>query len=274
MKPMHLLTAAVVVFSVLASSAFAQISVAPLAYEMGTTKRNTEMFIANNSNTVQEVIIEARYGIPQNLVDGSVGIVFPDSLNGNEANAAPWIRFFPRMLQLNPGEQQTVRMLVQPPANLPNGEYWSRIIVSQEPVSTSPSDTSGALVARLNVRIQTVLGFLYRHGTVSTGIEATVSGVEALPDALVLKFDTKRLGNAAYLGQLDLILKDANGSVVGTANEIVTIYEPLTYTVRIPLTNPLNGSFTWDANFNTRRTIPDITIIRSPDVVLSGSATW
>jgi hypothetical protein len=273
MKPSHLLSA-VAYFAVMASTAIAQISVAPLAYEMGTTKRNTEMFIANNSNTVQEVIIEARYGIPQNLEDGTVGIIFPDSLNGSEANAAPWIRFFPRMLQLNPGEQQTVRMLVQPPANLPDGEYWSRIVVSQEPASASPNDTTGALVARLNVRIQTVLGFLYRHGTVSTGVEASVNSVEAMSDALVIKFDTKRLGNAAYLGQLDLTLKDATGSVVGTANEIVTIYDPLIYTVRIPLSNPLKGSFTWDANFNTRRTIPDITIIRSPDVVLSGSASW
>jgi len=273
MRP-TLLIATVVVFAFWASSAIGQISVAPLAYEMGTTKRSTEMFIANNSNTVQEVIIEARFGIPKNLDDGTVGIVFPDSLNGDEANAAPWIRFFPRMLQLNPGEQQTVRMLVQPPANLPDGEYWSRIVVSQEPASATPSDTSGALVARLNVRIQTVLGFLYRHGSVSTGIEASVSSVETLSDALVLKFDTKRLGNAAYLGQIDLTLKDANGAVVGMSNEIVTVYEPLVYTVRIPLTNPLRGSFTWDATFNTRRTIPDITIIRSADVVLSGSATW
>ncbi len=260
--------------TVLASLSFGQISVAPLAYELGTTKRNTEMFIANNSNTVQEVIIEARYGIPKNLEDGSVGIVFPDSLNGDEPNAASWIRFFPRRLQLNPGEQQTVRMLVQPPANLPDGEYWSRIVVSQEPVSTSPSDTTGGLVARLNVRIQTVLGFLYRHGTVSTGIEASLVDTQMLPDAFVLRFDTKRLGNAAYLGQIDLNLRDANGAIIGTANEIVTVYSPLVYTVRIPLTNPLSGSYTWDANFNTRRTIPDITIIRSPDVVLSGSASW
>lgn len=270
-----LVIASILVFGVMfTSSAIAQISVAPLAYELGTTKRNTEMFIANNSNTRQEVIVEARFGIPQNLEDGTVGIVFPDSLNGTEPNAAPWIRFFPRMLQLEPGEQQTVRMLVQPPANLPDGEYWSRIVVSQEPVSTSPSDTTGALVARLNVRIQTVLGFLYRHGSVSTGLEASVSSVETLSDALVLKFDTIRLGNAAYLGQLDVTLKDSNGTVVATANEIVTVYQPLIYTVRIPLTSQLSGSFTWDANFNTRRTIPDITIIRSSDVVLSGTASW
>lgn len=274
MKSLHILSVVAVIMTALASSAVGQISVAPLAYEMGTTKRNTEMFIANNSNTVQEVIIEARYGIPQNLEDGSVGIVFPDSLNGSEPNAASWIRFFPRRLQLNPGEQQTVRMLVQPPADLPDGEYWSRIVVSQEPVSASPDDTTGGLVARLNVRIQTVLGFLYRHGTVSTGLEASVKSVVTLTDALVLRFDTKRLGNAAYLGQLDLTLKDASGAVVATANEIVTVYDPLVYTVRVPLSNPLIGPFTWDANFNTRRTIPDVTIIRSADVVLSGSASW
>jgi P pilus assembly chaperone PapD len=274
MKLIQFLCVVVAFIVAIASTADAQISVAPLAYEMGTTKRNTEMFIANNSNSAQEVIIEARYGIPNNLEDGSVGIVFPDSLNGSEQNAAEWIRFFPRRLQLNPGEQQTVRMLVQPPANLPDGEYWSRIVVSQEPISASPDDTTAGLVARLNVRIQTVLGFLYRHGTVSTGIEASVNSVEALADAFVVKFDTRRLGNAAFLGQLDLTLKDANGAIVGNANEIVTVYDPLVYTIRIPLTNPLTGSFTWDANFNTRRTIPDIVIIRSPDVVLSGTANW
>jgi len=274
MKPTQFLSTVIVYIAIFASMANGQISVAPLAYEMGTTKRNTEMFIANNSNSVQEVILEARYGIPMNLADGSVGIVFPDSLTGNEPNAASWIRFFPRRLQLNPGEQQTVRMLIQPPANLPDGEYWSRIVVSQEPVSASADDTTGALVARLNVRIQTVLGFLYRHGTVSTGIEASVSSVETLTDAFVVRFDTRRVGNAAFLGQLDLTLKDSSGALVGNANEIITVYDPLVYTVRIPLTNPLTGSFTWDANFNTRRTIPDIVIIRSPDVALSGTATW
>jgi hypothetical protein len=130
------------------------------------------------------------------------------------------------------------------------------------------------LVARLNVRIQTVLGFLYRHGAVSTGIEASLVHVNTQSDTFEVSFDTRRLGNAAFLGQLDLTLKDSNDVVVGTTNEIITIYDPLVYVIRIPLANPLKGSYTWDANFNTRRTIPDIVIIRSPDVVLTGTAIW
>src|SRR5204862_7437145 len=45
-------------------------------------------------------------------------------------SAAAWVQAFPRRLTIAPLERQTVRLLVTPPAGLPDGEYWARLIIS------------------------------------------------------------------------------------------------------------------------------------------------
>lgn len=252
----------------------AQVVVAPVAFEMGPGKHNADVFVVNNSNDVQEIQLEARYGIPSNLNDGTIGIAFLENLTGQEPNASPWIRFFPRRVQLKPGEQQTIRMLVQPPADLPDGEYWSRIVVTQEPAVPVGDDGSQAVVARLNIRIESVLGFIYRKGTVETGISAKIESAEVRNDTLHVAIHADRTGNAAYLGQVDVSLKNAAGQDVITFRDLVTLYNPLTYTYKLPVSGLPAGSYILGASFNTDRTVPEVRIIPAPPVSLTTPVTW
>ena len=78
----------------------------------------------------EEIDIAFAFGYPQSDSVGNVTVPFTDSVPAGEPGAVPWLRAFPRRLVLQPGQQQVVRILAQPPENLPDGEYWGRVMVA------------------------------------------------------------------------------------------------------------------------------------------------
>jgi hypothetical protein len=119
-----------------------------------------------------------------------------------------------------------VRLLAQPPADLPQGEYWSRLIITsrgqQLPVEGIP-DSSGVKVG-LNMALQTVIAATFRKGEVTTGVE--VRGFEPRIEAgmLVLHPEFVRQGDAAYIGLLELSLVADGGEVVRTWSSQIAAY--------------------------------------------------
>ena len=69
------------------------------------------------------------------------------------------------------GHIDTVRLLVSPPAGLPDGEYWARLAVlargGQVPLTVT-ADTS--VKVGLSFEVRTLLPVLYRKGKVATGV--------------------------------------------------------------------------------------------------------
>ena len=115
-----------------------------------------------------------------------------------------------------PQQRQTVRLLGRPPANLVDGEYWARLIVTakggQVPV-TGVSDSAGITVG-LTLEVRTILPVLYRKGPVTTGV--AVSGLRASVegDSLVVRARLVRSGSAAFIGTMNGALIDVSGKVV------------------------------------------------------------
>jgi hypothetical protein len=114
-----------------------------------------------------------------------------------------------------PLERQTVRILARPPADLPDGEYWARLVVEAKggaiPV-TGVADTA-AIQVGLELKVRSILGVAYRKGPVRTGVRVAALRTAIEADTLVIRPRLEREGNAAYLGTVRGVLVDSTGAV-------------------------------------------------------------
>jgi hypothetical protein len=140
---------------------------------------------------------------------------------------------------LQPKERQTVRLLARPPAGLPDGEYWARLVVAAKggPVPVSGVDDSSGITVGLNLEVRTVLPLQYRKGAVATSVRAArlKAGVEG--DSLAVRLSLVRQGTAAFIGTVRGALADSAGRTVASFSSPVAVY----YEVEPRFTAPLPG---------------------------------
>jgi P pilus assembly chaperone PapD len=90
--------------------------------------------------------------------------------------ADPYLQFSPRQVIIKPGESQTIRILVRRPADLPQGEYRSNILIQPEPLEEAKvPDTlpEPGMSGILKVRTHASIPIILRQG--ATAVDFTVS---------------------------------------------------------------------------------------------------
>lgn len=212
------------------------VTVTPAALYITNRTRSGSLTLINADRVTKEVEIGFAFGYPQLDSGGRLVVplltVAPDS----EPSAMAWLSAFPRRVRLEPGQRQVVRVMAQPPAGLPQGEYWARVLVrsreAQQRVEVQPEDS-----VRLRVGLETVLATAvsYRNGPVTTGLDVA-SGRASFADSVVkFSLDLKRTGNAAYLGNMKAEVVDARGATIGVLNEDLAVYRsmPREFQVRV-----------------------------------------
>lgn len=215
------------------------VSVSPMSLFLDHRSRTTSMTLYNPNPQPEEVEISFAYGYPQSDSTGAVSVPLAEVAPEGEPAATPWLRAFPRRLVLQPGQQQVVRVFAQPPADLADGEYWSRVLVTatggRPPVEQQVNpDVRVALTMRT-----IVVGSLnYRKGSLST--RAVVAAADALAtDAGVqLTLDLERGGSAAWLGRVRLRLEAADGRLLAEQEDVLSIYRTLRRRFEFPLDDP------------------------------------
>ncbi len=201
------------------------ILVAPTAVYMSDREPGGAITLYNPTETPEEISMEVQFGYPATDEAGGVRMVM-DPEGADPRSAAGWIRVLPRRLVVPPGERRVVRLLAQPPADLPQGEYWSRVIITsrgqQLPVEGVP-DSSGVRVG-LNMALQTVIAATFRKGEVTTGVEVREFEPRIEGGMLVLHPEFVRQGDAAYIGLMDLSLVAEDGEVARTWSSQIAAY--------------------------------------------------
>jgi len=211
--------------------------VAPTTIFVTSRTRSATLMLVNPNDTPVEVTLTTTYGY---AVTDSTGQFVPwltDAPDSTQPSAASWIRIFPRRAILQPKAQQVVRLLVTPPAGVPDGEYWARLAVlakGGELAMTTPSDTTSVSVG-LPMQVRTVLPLLYRKGNVTTG--AAVDGLRAsqVADTLHVRARISHIGNAALLGTMRGTLADSTGTVRSSYVLPLSVYAPLEPRFALPL---------------------------------------
>ena len=211
----------------LAGPARAQgVVVAPHAIVIDHRTRSTSVILYNPGAQPTEVTIGTFFGYPVTDSAGDFELATP-ATPGTLPSAAGWIEAYPRRMVIGPLERQTVRLLARTPANLPDGEYWSRVLVTAKggsvPIALTDSAATGITVG-LNLEVRTILPLQYRKGKVTTSIEVGQPRLTRESDSLVIRARLVRHGNAAFIGTARGSLLDETGRAVASFAVPLAVY--------------------------------------------------
>jgi hypothetical protein len=216
--------------------------VTPHAVFISHGSRAGQVTVGNSGETPEEVTVELRFGFPDTDSAGTPFIRFVDDPGPEFPSAVEWIRPYPRRLRLEPGEQQVVRLLATPPDDLPDGEYWTRMIVSGQGASVPIESSDTAVRAGVSLVMRIITAVTYRKGEVRTGI--TLRGLEAAVegDSIVAWVDATREGNGAYLGTVNFEVLGQDHEPIREWIIPVAVYYPMVRRFALPLDSLASGT--------------------------------
>lgn len=242
------------------------VTVSPNALFIDSRTRSGVLTLYNPGTRAEEIEISFAFGYPRSDALGAITVPLADSAPAGEPSVLGFVRAFPRRLRLEPGQRQTVRILMQPPLGLPEGEYWGRVLIRSRGGRPPVEQQQGAI--RMQIDLETVIvgAVNYRNGTMRTGVAVDSARATATMqgDSVTVVADLTRRGNAAYLGHMTLELVAADGRVLAAAEEDLAVYRSLrkVETLALPPGMSLKGASVRYRFTNDR---PDI----DPDVRLS-----
>jgi len=243
--------------------------VAPHAVFIDHRTRTGQITLANSSTEPEEVEIELKFGYPTTDSSGNPYVELIDEPGPEDHSAAEWIRAYPTRVRLEPGQRQVVRLLARPPADLADGEYWSRIIVTSQHVRDAVVADTG-LRAGITFRQRTIISATYRKGEVKTGVELTGLRGAVEGDSLITWIGLERSGNAAFLGSVHFEIVDGNEDVARDWRTPIAVYHGINRRMAFPLTGLVPGTYRVRFELSTmREDIPQVNVLPVPPVVRS-----
>jgi hypothetical protein len=256
-RPSHLLaraagaaTALVTLWPVVADA----VLVAPHALFLGDRSRSGQVYLVNQGNAPEEVTIALQFGYPETDAAGGMRIRLVEEPDSGAPSAAAWLRAFPRRVVVEAGQRQAVRIQATPPADLPEGEYWSRLIVTSQPQAAATLGGDSAVRAGVTFALRTITSVTYRKGIVRTGVRMDSLSGRVHADSIETWIGLAREGNAAFLGSLRFELRDSTNRVVrewGTTP--IAVYYRLLRRFDLPVDALAPGSYRLFALVSTAR---------------------
>jgi P pilus assembly chaperone PapD len=219
------------------------VTVSPTAVFIDARSPTATLSLYNNGTSPEEVEISFGFGYPSSNADGVLQVQIQDSAAAGEPSVVPWLRAFPRRMQLQPGQRQTLRVMVQAPAGVADGEYWGRVMVRSRGGQPPIESTQGQVHVAVNVETVVATAVLFRKGAVSTGVNVRAATGALAGDSVRLTLDLDRTGNAVYLGRIQARLRDAGGRVLATDEDALALYRSLRrrFTMALPAGAPRAG---------------------------------
>lgn len=226
------------------------VTVWPTTVFIDSRTRTATLTLSNTGLRPEEIEIDFSFGIPVADEDGSVRVIFLDSAGIEQRSIVEHMRAFPRRMRLEPGQTQIVRLLVQPPEGLLEGEYWGRVMVASVGGQPPIQQQQGNVTMAITVRTVIAVGLYYRHGQVETSL-AVADARAARGDGLVsLYLDMVRGGNAAFLGRVVIDVLDSRGEVVTTHTEQLAVHDDMLWRVDVPLPEGMQPGFAYTVRYS------------------------
>jgi hypothetical protein len=230
--------------------------VAPHGIFIDHRMRTGSFELYNPNAQPAEVSISTVFGYPVTDSLGNVTLRTTEAPDSGQPSAADWIEAYPRRLILRPFERQRVRLLARPPTGLPDGEYWTRLVVAAKggriPVA-GVTDTS-AIQIGLTLELRPIVAVFYRKGALRTGVALSDVRAELVRDSVIVRARLTRQGNAAYLGMARGKLLDGNGRQVSSFSSQLGIYYTLEPRFVVAVGSLAPGRYTVQLEIDTDRT--------------------
>jgi hypothetical protein len=240
-------------FALLSSAYAAAVAVSPVAVYIDNRTRTGTLTLFNPGTLPEEITVDFAFGYPRSDEDGNVSVEVTDSVPEGEPSAVAWMRAFPRRMVLEPGQRQVMRVMVEAPSGLPDGEYWARALVHSRGGQPPIEERRGDVTVQVEVETVVIVAVNYRNGKVTTGLRVRDASASAVGDTVRSFIDFERTGNAAYLGRVQAELLDGTGRSVATLEEVLAVYK--TIRRRLDLVPPVGarGPFRVRFTMDTQR---------------------
>lgn len=200
--------------------------VAPHALFIDHQTRSGWIQLHNPGAEPAEVSLSLLFGYPVTDSLGYLELRLVEQPDSTFPSAMGWIQAFPRRMVVPPQGHQTIRLMVRPPANLADGEYWARVMIAAKggtaPIQTT--DTTTGIQVGLTLEVRTILPLLYRKGTLQTGVVLSQLRAERVGDSLVVRTRMARSGSAVFLGTVTGALVDQAGTEVAGFQAPISVY--------------------------------------------------
>ena len=214
----------------------AGVLVSPTVVFLSNKGRTGRMTVQNPTDKPKEVSIHFSFGLPVSDSLGNVSVQLQDSAVTDPHSALGWIKAFPRRLIIPPNGTQIVRFRATPPKDLPEGEYWARVVVrSQEGETALPPPTDdGTITTKLNMIMQTAIMLKYRNGDLTPQLELSWADVRQEEDKAIVLVDLKNTSNCSYVGVLKCRLLDASDREISQNTVQLAVYSDLRRRLVLP----------------------------------------
>jgi len=239
-----------------AAAAAQGVVVAPHAVYIDHATRAGSITLFNPGDQPVEVGVSFGFGYPTSDSAGAVSLELVDSAPAGQPGATAWLQAFPRRVTMAPHQRQTVRLLATPPAGLPDGEYWARLIVGAKggQVPVAGVTDSAAVKVGLSLEIRTVIAVVYRKGALTTGLTLDRISAAYAADSVAVRVPLTRTGTAAFLGTIRTSVVDARGESKGEDQLPVAVYYQLDPRIDVPVGALAPGTYKVRVSVSTERT--------------------
>lgn len=191
-------------------------------------KKSQELTVANTGTDSAKYMVS--FVQMRMKEDGSFEqIVEPDS---GQWFADKYFRFFPRTVTLAPGESQVIKMQVNKPANLENGEYRSHIYFRSIPKNVPLGEQaeqrdSGSVAVRLTPVFGITIPAILRVGACNSAVVINDISIVKADTSNQLQFFFRRTGNCSVFGDVLVDYTSPEGKVTRVATvKGVAVYTP------------------------------------------------
>ena len=242
--------------------------VAPHAIFIDHRTRSGAVEVYNPSADPVEVRVSTLFGYPVTDSLGHLTLATFEHPDAAAPSAAGWIEAFPRRVTLAPKQRQTIRLLARPPQGLPDGEYWTRLVIQSDGARIAvESPDSSAISVGVTLSVRTLVSLMYRKGPVETGVRLDALHGEVANDTLVVSSRLVRQGTAAYLGTFRSALVDSAHRQVADFSTFIGLYAELTPRFRYALDALPPGRYTLHVRIDTdREDLRGAPVLASPAV--------
>lgn len=215
----------------------AGVLVAPPVVFISEKERTGRLTVQNPTNAPKEVTVSFSFGLPESDSLGNVNITLTDSAVTDPRSALEWVKAFPRKLIIPANGSQIVRFVASPPKDLPDGEYWARVVVeAQEGATTIPtSEDDDKITTKLNMIMRTAIMLKYRTGDLVASLEMNSAGAEVVDSKVHVMLDFINKGNVSYLGILGCRLLDADNKEISKQEIHLAVYHELRRRMELPI---------------------------------------
>lgn len=213
----------------------AAVTVSPTALFIDSRSPTGTLTLYNAGTFPEEIEVSFGFGYPVSDANGTIQVQIQDTAAAGEPSIVPHLRAFPRRLVLQPGQRQTLRVMVQAPSSLQGGEYWGRVLVRSRGGQPPIEQTQGDVRVALSLETVVATAVMFRKGEVQTGVAVRGADARVADGNVQFTVDLERQGGAAWLGRVAVRLVAPDGSVAAETEDAVALYRSLRRRFVLPL---------------------------------------